>query len=364
MDPHRPNEQPDKPVSGRPYMPTPEQYVETLPGGSEPRRRVPKTRPYRPHRNIWGRLVGTVLLLMVLGAIGYVGYIGYNVAKISTKPLQLSGLTTDPAGRVNILVLGIGDPGHEGGKLSDSMMVISVDTKTKKVAQISIPRDLQVKIPGYGYSKINAANAYGGTELAEQVVADTLGIPIHYYVQTDFTGLRQLVDSVGGIDVNVKDRLYDSEYPCDDNQYKSCGLDIEPGPQHMDGTLALQYARCRKGTCGNDFGRAERQQEVLNLVREKVVHWQVLVNPAKLTPVVLAVRSGLQTDMSAVQLLEFGKYWQDAQKNQPVSLVLSTASGGYLIDDPSSSNLLPAGGDFSAIQERVQDIFGTVQPSL
>jgi LCP family protein required for cell wall assembly len=345
-------------------MPTPEQYVSSLPG-TEPHERPVrrKVRAYRPHRRVWPKVVGTFLLLILLSVMGYAGYIAYNVAKISTQPLQLSGLATDSGGRTNILVLGVGDPGHSGKNLSDTMMVISIDTQTKKVAQISIPRDLRVNIPDYGYHKVNSANAYGGVELAEQVVANTLGIPIHYYVRTDFTGLRNLVDAVGGIDVNVKDRLVDTEYPCDYNQYKVCGLDIEPGLQHMDGVRALQYARCRKGTCGDDFGRAARQQEVLNLVREKTVKMDVILNPTKLTPVATAIRTGVLTDMGAFQLLEFANDWQEAQKNQPQSLVLSTSNGGYLVNAYGTSDLIPIGGDFGAIQKRVQNIFVSPQSS-
>jgi LCP family protein required for cell wall assembly len=304
------------------------------------------------------RIFGWLVLAAVLAIAGYAAYIVQGVAKISTNPVSLSGLAGDENGRTNILVLGVGDPGHAGEKLSDTMMVLSLDTHTKRVAQISVPRDLRVDIPGYGSSKINAANAYGGVGLAEQTVSNTLGIPIHYYVQTDFTGLKQLVDAVGGVDVNVKERLADPEYPCDDNQYKVCGLDIEPGMTHMNGTLALQYARCRKGTCGNDFGRAARQQEVMNLVRDKVVRWDLLLNPAKLTPVISAVRTGIQTDMGAVQMLELARDWQAAQKNRPVNLVLSTSDGGYLRDAPGSSDLVPIDGDFSAISDRVKNIFG------
>jgi LCP family protein required for cell wall assembly len=297
------------------------------------------------------------LVLIVVVGVGYAGYIADNVAKISTQPLQLSGLATDGAGRVNVLVLGEGDPGHDGAGLTDTIMVLSVDTNSKRVAQISVPRDLRVSIPGYGYNKINVANADGGVPLAEQTVSNTLGIPINYYVLTNFTGLKDLVDSVGGIDVNVKEALKDPEYPCDNDQYKVCGLDIEPGKQHMDGTVALEYARCRKGTCGNDFGRAARQQEVLNLVRDKAVQPGVLLNPDKLLPVVKAVRNGVQTDMGAVQLAELGKYWQDAKSNSPVSLVLSTSPGGFLRDIPGSSDLGPNDGTFAEIQDKVSKIF-------
>jgi LCP family protein required for cell wall assembly len=239
-------------------------------------------------------------------------------------------------------------------------MVLSVNTRTKQVAQISLPRDLRVNVPGYGYNKVNTAHAYGGVALAQQVVANTLGIPIHYYVKTDFRGLKAVVDAVGGIDVEVKDRLYDIEYPCEDNQYKSCGLDIKPGLQHMDGSKALQYARCRKGTCGDDFGRAARQQEVMDLVREKIVRWDIVLRPDDLFDVTSAIRDNLETNLGPVQMVLFARSWQESTKR--VHFVLSTKEDGLLAGDSRSSDLLPVGGDFDDIQERAKDIFSYEAP--
>jgi LCP family protein required for cell wall assembly len=299
-------------------------------------------------------------VLVLLGAIGYAAYIISIVAKISTNSWQFGGLSADATGRTNVLVLGTGDPGHAGQNLSDTIMVLSLDKATHRVGQLSIPRDLRVQIPGYGYSKINAANAYGGINLAEQTVSNTLDTQLDYYVQTNFSGLKDIVDAVGGVDVDVKERLVDTEYPCDDNQYKVCGLDIEPGIQHMDGTRALQYVRCRKGTCGNDFGRAARQQELIGLLKSKVLDPHLLLNPVKLTALVSAVQKGVKTDLGVIQMLELANRWRTDADNQPVNLVLSTANNGYLKGDPAgSSDLLPIGGDFSAIDERFKDFFTT-----
>jgi LCP family protein required for cell wall assembly len=340
----------------RPYMPTPDEYVTALGGDGQ----LPTQKPVREKRpRHWKRVLVGVLLVLLVGVLGYGVYIASIVAKISTQPLDMTQLSRDSSGRTNVLILGIGDPGHAGEALTDTMMVLSYDIPGQRIAQISIPRDLRVNIPDFGYAKINAANVYGGTKLAEQTVSNTLGIPIHYFVQTDFSGLVGLVDAVGGIDVNVKDRLVDTEYPCDDNQYKSCGLDIEPGLQHMDGAKTLKYVRCRKGTCGNDFGRAARQQEVIGLVRDKMVKLQNLINPAVLIPMVEALHKGLKTDMGTIQLLQLADGWQKAKANQPVNLVFSTAPGGYLKDASGSSDLLPQDGTFEAIQNRVKNIFTT-----
>jgi len=309
----------------------------------------------------WWRAVKWVLGMAALIAVALVvtyGIILFNdFTQISSSPLDITSLSRDIEGRTNVLLLGKGDPGHAGENLTDTMMLVSYDNVGHKVAQISVPRDLRVNIDGYGYNKINAANAIGGVKLAEQAVSDALGVPIHYYVLTDFTGLQKLVDAVGGVDVNVKDELVDDSYPCDDNQYAVCGLDIKPGLQHMNGNQALKYVRCRKGNCGNDYGRAARQQEILNLVRTKAVTWQTLLNPAKVEPIAKALSESVQTDMGPVQLLEFALGWQSAQKNNPIRLVLSTAAGNYLTDLVGTSDLVPIDGDFYAIQDRVQNIF-------
>ena len=346
----------------KPYMPLPGQQGADIRVQLTPEVPVPRVKPPRKRRR-WGLyLIGLVFLALLAVGI-YVSYVAISVAKISTEPFDLSGLSTDANGRTNILVLGVGDPGHAGEKLSDTLMVISFDTRNHKVAQVSIPRDLRVDVPGFGESKINAANAEGGVKLAEQTVSNTLNIPINYYVKTNFSGLKKIVDSVGGLDINVKERLYDPEYPCADDESKSCGIDIQPGQQHMDGAKVLEYVRCRKGTCGNDFGRAERQQEVLNLIRDKVVHIDLLWHPDRLNAIVAAVREGVETDMGSVQMAQSVREWSLGQKNQPVKLVLSTSDGGYLRDAAGSSDLIPIGGDFSAIQDKVKEIFTSPSPS-
>ena len=112
--------------------------------------------------------------------------------------LDLGKLKGEGEGRVNILLLGVGDAGHAGEDLTDTILVASIDPKTNDVVMISIPRDLYVKIPGYWWSKINAANAFAeqdkkgsGAEVIKKTVSDVLDIPIHYFVRVDFTGLKK-----------------------------------------------------------------------------------------------------------------------------------------------------------------------------
>ena len=338
-------------------MPTPDQYLAAL-QDRQPSNRQPKS-PFgpRPKRHIGRKLLAIGLL--VVGLLGIYALI--NLLRLSSNPFDFfSALKGESEGRINILVLGVGDLGHAGQNLSDTNMIVSINTKTKQVAMIGIPRDLRVRIPGYGYGKINLAHANGGIDLARRVAEDTFGVPIHYYARANFTGLKEAVDAVGGIDINVKDKLVDPEYPCEKNESRSCGLKILPGLQHMDGATALKYARCRKGTCGDDFGRAMRQQEVLLGVRQRGLSAATLLNPLRLNQLSGALGDNVKTDLSINGGLRLWKMLKDTNKSQIMSIVFSTKPGEFLVSS-SSSDLLPKGGDFGAIQQFVQNIF-TVGP--
>lgn len=340
-------------------VPAPQRVIDEPKSEHAPSPRKYEPPPNLPRRKWWSfkKIVVILLFLAMVGLILYVGYIVSIVAKISTNTWQLGPLETDANGRTNILILGVGDAGHAGEKLSDSMMVLSLKGSNRS-ARISIPRDLRVEIPEYGESKINAAHAYGGVQLAEQTVSNNLGIPIHYYVRTNFTGLKTVVDSIGGVEVDVKKALVDVEYPCEDNQYRACGLNIRPGVQHMDGTTALQYVRCRKGTCGNDFGRAERQQEVMNLVIARLLKPDNLVDLKLLNQVALALQQGVQTDLGGIQMVQLARVLMQSPQDSAGNFVLSTSPGGLLRSDPvGSSDLVPLGGNFSAIEQKINGIF-------
>jgi LCP family protein required for cell wall assembly len=302
----------------------------------------------------WKWLLGIGLLVGLL----VFAFLSFQVGKITTNPFSWGKLKGEADGRVNILLLGVGDPGHAGEGLADTNMVISLNTKTDKVAMISLPRDLRVKVPGYGYQKINNAHAEGDIPLAVKTVEQTLDVPIHYYVRANFSGLEQAVDAVGGITIDVKEPLYDPEYPCDKNQYRSCGFSLKAGTTKMDGALALKYARCRKGTCGDDFGRAMRQQEVLQAIRAKAMSMETLSNPAKLNALLGSAANNIKTDLSInniMRLSEFSKKFGDA--NETINVVFSLKPNGFLKSSGTSSDLLPVGGNFDAIQAFVANVF-------
>lgn len=306
----------------------------------------------------------TLLFLLLVGG-GIFGYLFLKAGKISTNPFKFNTkLKGEDRGRVNVLLMGVGDPGHDGETLADTNMIVSLDTKDNKVAMISIPRDTRVYIPGKGYAKMNYANAAGeaekkgsGVEVTEKTIEENFGVPIDYYVKANFTGLKEAVDAVGGIDINVKEPLNDPEYPCDKNQYKSCGFKLAAGQTKMDGTTALKYARCRKGTCGDDFGRALRQQEVLQAIRSKAMSMETLSNPKKLNDLINAFSNNIKTDMSLSEIQRAYDISKNIPQENIFDVVFSIKSNGFLKPDPSSSDLLPASGNFDDIKKFVENIF-------
>jgi LCP family protein required for cell wall assembly len=177
--------------------------------------------------------------------------------------------------RVNILLLGVDLRCEEEGPThSDTIIVATIDPLSQSMSMLSLPRDLWVEIPDYGVNRINQAYFWGqadeypggGSQLALETVEAFLGIPIDYYVAVDFQAVIDFVDLMGGIVVEVPERIEDQSYP--DNCYGYDPFTIDAGLQRLDGATALKYARTR-ATFGGDVDRAGRQQQVINAVRDQ-----------------------------------------------------------------------------------------------
>jgi LCP family protein required for cell wall assembly len=324
-----------------------------------------------------GKKIFFVLLLIVLISGGYVGVKAlaatrsiisksHGTAPGLSNSISLTQLKGEGSGRVNILLLGIGGPGHDGPNLSDTMLVMSIDPKTKDVAMLSIPRDLYVKIPGHGTGKINGANSDGGPLLAEKVVSNIIGVPIHYYIQVDFSGFKQAIDAVGGVDVTVTKTLSDNFYPCDDtskNKFGYCPIYFKAGTQHLNGTKALQFARSRETT--SDFDRAARQQQVIIALRQKALEASTLTNPIALGSLIDAVGSHVKTDMQLSDMKKLALIAKEVDTTKVVTKVLSTGPEGLLVEDgpyvPTGFGYIevPAAGTFNYadIRDLVKSIF-------
>lgn len=206
-----------------------------------------------------------------------------------------------PKGQFNLLLLGQGDPSHEGSNLTDSMMVLHLDTNKKTASMIFIPRDLWV-----GY-KINEAYSKGGLKQAEEAVSFVTGLPIQNAILIDFNGFIQAIDSLGGVEVMVAQAFDDYYFPIQGKELEICdkspeevaqlsatlsGFELEKqfpcrfehihfdaGKTHMDGAIALKFARSRHSAqSGSDFDRGKRQQAILIGIKDKLLSLDALKN--------------------------------------------------------------------------------------
>ena len=217
-------------------------------------------------------------------------------------------------GRINLLLLGIDRRGGTGWAYrTDTIMLVTLDPDNREAGLLSIPRDLQLPIPGYGEDRINTANVYGslsgapegGPALLASTVEAGFGIPIDGYLMVDFGAFVEIVDTLGGIEVDVPRILHDTRYPDPKpgDPYAFKTIHFEPGLQQMDGARALEYARSRMST--SDFDRAKRQQLVVLAIREKALSASAIVRWPKLAAVVAgSVRTDLQPhELLAVAIL-------------------------------------------------------------
>ncbi|PKM82440.1 MAG: transcriptional regulator [Firmicutes bacterium HGW-Firmicutes-14] len=220
-----------------------------------------------------------------------------------------------PVNRLNVLLLGIdARPGEEDAR-TDTMILVSIDRETKKIAMVSIPRDTMVQIPGHGKNKINAANALGGAEMATETVEKLLDLDIPYYVKTNFDGFQEIVDTLGGVEIDVEKRMY---YPAEN-------INLRPGLQKLDGENALAYVRYRNDALG-DISRAERQQKFLSALAKETLRARTIIKLPKLVPQLM---DAVETNLGAGDALLLARV---ASNLDPDNIMTATLPGTFLND--------------------------------
>lgn len=215
---------------------------------------------------------------------------------------------------VSILLLGSDARPDEFAGRTDSLIVLFLDLEAPQATLISIPRDLWVTIPGYGAGRINTAYTLGqrhgqGSALARQTVSQLLGLPIQHVALVDFDGFRQLVDRLGGIELEVPEAINDPAFP--DAHYGTLHFQIAAGWQQLDGEMALRYARTRHGS--NDLDRAARQQAVLEAIRQRAL------DPARLPELpghLLASLEHIESTLSTADLFFLARIAQRLEHEQ------------------------------------------------
>lgn len=250
----------------------------------------PQRKPRHHHR-------GLIALVVVVAAIVglYVALCGPIDQRLAFGAGEADGLSQQETPHIPGLpyyVLALGSDAREGDTASrtDTMMLVRIDPIASKVTLLSIPRDTMVDLDGHGTSKINAAYAYGGATMATQAVKDLTNLPVSHVAVVHFEQLSELVDSIGGITVDV---------PVDVNDPNYTGLVMSAGTYQMDGQTALLFSRVRHGFANGDFQRQADQQLVIKAIVDKVLS----LPPTQMAGVIDSLGDLVSTDMRLYEIL-------------------------------------------------------------
>jgi LCP family protein required for cell wall assembly len=346
-----------------------------------------KRRPWRRGKVFWG-LVGVPMALLMILAVAaapvlYKSFNAYQDVSVDSVERDTSAFVpalndagtpelvaapmqrdipewsgTDP---VTILLLGV-DKSERGASRTDTIILVNIDPVARTASMLSIPRDLKVVIPGYGINKINAAFALGefnkvqggGAGLTIRTIEANLGVPVHHFAQIDFDGFVRMIDTVGGITIDVPYPLRDDEYPADNYQYQR--IYFPSGWQHLGGERALQYARTRHQD--GDQRRSERQQQVLLALRDQAVDLDLI---SKLPTLIGQFGDSVRTDISvdsAIRLARLGteiprdqitqfslmpSLYEEQLPDEPYYLVADWDETGEILSDFAGTTINPPG---------------------
>ena len=288
---------------------------------------------------IWG----AVLILISMYVVSTTMIAAYNFIKgFDPKSIVLAigaDLKKDENGYTNILLLGDGGHVRDGADLIDTIMVASIDYDKRAVSLLSIPRDYYVKSDSAIWDgKINELYRNHKNQLSEEeryelfktIAGEIVNLDIQYYMRINFNAFVELVDSLDGISVDVKEPIYDPYYPNEtDNGYVL--FEVEKGLQKMDGETALKFVRSRKTT--SDFDRAARQQLVIAALREKALSKKILTSSKSLKKIYNAMSKNMNTDMTLREMVSFAGFGQYLNRNRVVMKVLHDdpgQDGGFL----------------------------------
>lgn len=258
---------------------------------------------------------------VLAGSIGAAAYFMPVLAAAATQTGRSGELTTTPpptgtpapatngapvgGAPFTVLLLGSDDDTKfdKDHVLTQSMILVRVVPDSRQVTMLSIPRDLWVPLSGGGVGKIDTAYSLGGARSAVATVENNFKVHVDEYVWIGLKGLVKVIDKLGGVDLITSNPVLDDWYPNDidtPNPYAIARVAVLPGAQHLDGTHALEYVRSRHSDLRGDFGRSQRQQQVLIALRAKANR----VSPADLPDLAAAFQGELQTSMSLPRIRE------------------------------------------------------------
>lgn len=243
--------------------------------------------------------------------------------KITNKDGEITRVT-DKTKDIEVLVLGVDAEDNEEAKNSrtDTMMVLKYYAKTNTIKGISIPRDTKAEIEGHGEEKINHAHAYGGPELSIETVNKLLGTNIDYYVRVNYKVVKEVVDTIGGVEVDVPmDMNYEDPYAS-----PPLSINLKEGVQKLDGDKALQFLRFRKGYADQDMGRINAQQTFISALLDEMVSPK---NITKVPGMIKDIFNNIDTNLSMSEMLSYTK---DLNKLSAKKMQLVVLEGEYTME--------------------------------
>jgi polyisoprenyl-teichoic acid--peptidoglycan teichoic acid transferase len=374
--------------------PLPKNYHSITTSSYQPRKppEHPSTEERKPkrRRSPWKKMIVLIVLLVFALFLTIVIWDLRNFQNVSKKlfgtdnaweVLRTSELAATIEGRTNILIVGysIDDPGHAGAKLTDSILVVSLDKVDHTGYMLSVPRDLYVNIPDYGYAKINEAFQAGETQkfratgyprggmgLLQKVVGETFDIDLHYYALINYTAVKEVVDALSGIDVTIKSSdprgIFDPNFP----KEQGGPLKLTNGTHHINGQTALRLTRARGSTYGSygfplsDFNRTQNQQQVFSAIKSKL-NWTLVLDPRTNGKIFEAAGNNIKTDVKIGEVVPLYRLFLSIPEElKPISLRELNGVNlltGYTTPTGQSA-LIPTAGlnDYSQIKAHIEKI--------
>nr|BBH89489.1 hypothetical protein KTC_42400 [Thermosporothrix sp. COM3] len=358
------------------------------PAGEPPSTKPPTGKNKKGKRlPMWARILIAVLaVLVILGGSAFAYYqinfassIGNILGQQADRKNKNDKVdhNVDPNNilsgkRLNILLLGSdNDDKFKVDLLTQSVIIVTIDPQTKYVGMLSIPRDLMVRMPDGTTEKMMRVFSAGytpkfaetkskdkalaaGAGITMDTIENQFGIPIDYYAWVGLDGFIKVIDTAGGVDVDVIHPMVDDTYPDDVHSSDHSGyrrLYIAPGPQHLNGVEALQYVRTRHADLIGDFGRSQRQQQVLNQLKTKLATIDTI---GKLPELMKDMEGYVKTDLSLNQLIQLGNFGREVDMNKVDRMVFSPPYSQKL--DEKSEDYYPV---CTQMQPVLEKMFGT-----
>jgi len=286
----------------------------------------------------------------------------FQILPIEKEASTIDKLKNNELDRLNVAILGIrGADDPNGGLLTDTIMIISIEPKTGRTALISIPRDLYVNVPYHDHkNKINEIYVEGikddgwknGLKYSEKAISDVTGLDIHYAASVDFKAFKEIIDILGGVRITLARPFSET------NQFEEGVIELPAGSQTINGDTALLFARARFST--SDFDRAKRQQQLLIAIKEKAFSLGVISNPLKIISILNSLGNHVRTDAELWEIKELITVVREMDTTNIQRKVFDTSKEGLLYasrDKNGSYILLPEGENFNEIQRACRDIF-------